>query len=184
MSRPPQNFYTADTHFGHANIIKPGYDNRPWPDIESHDGGMLQNFISTLQSGDTLYHLGDVAWNQQSGDVFFNAMKRHGVRVVWIKGNHDDRCPHACCQHVHDTLWKSVKGAPAGGLWLSHYPHRSWPGSYHGSGHLFGHVHGKLNNQYNGRALDVGVMNWFYHPVSQDQILAALDELGDIKHDV
>ena len=47
-------------------------------------------------------------------------------------------------------------------IFLSHYPHRSWPSSHKGSYHLYGHVHSKLDDEDQAtkrKTLDVGVDN-------------------------
>lgn len=49
------SFVLADTHFGHANVIK--YDNRPFADVNEMDNKMIQNWNSVVKPSDTIYHL-------------------------------------------------------------------------------------------------------------------------------
>jgi calcineurin-like phosphoesterase family protein len=59
-------------------------------------------------------------------------------------------------QEVKEIIYCNQK------IFLSHYPHRSWPSSHKGSFHCYGHVHSKLNHedvQSKRKTLDVGVDN-------------------------
>jgi calcineurin-like phosphoesterase family protein len=59
-------------------------------------------------------------------------------------------------QEVKELIYCNQK------IYLSHYPHRSWPASHKGSYHLYGHVHSKLNSEdrtSKRKTLDVGVDN-------------------------
>ena len=65
-------------------------------------------------------------------------------------------------------------------IFLSHYPHRSWPKSYHGSIHLFGHTHSNLPPW--GLSFDVGVDNiyklyGYFGPISIDQVIEQIEIL-------
>lgn len=166
-----RTFFTADTHFGHGNAV--GFDKRPFASVGEHDLVVTRRFRDAMPPGSTLYHLGDLAWSHDEAAEFMVAMKDHGVRVVWICGNHDSRS--GMSQLLPQNLWLSLKEVPEAGVpgvWLSHYPHLAWPNSFHGSIHLFGHVHGKCGSMppY-GRLLDVGLMNWGYKPVSLVTVL-------------
>jgi calcineurin-like phosphoesterase family protein len=60
------------------------------------------------------------------------------------------------------------------GIWLNHYPMRSWNRSFYGSWHLYGHVHGRLTAQdaANDWTLtkDVGVDVCGYRPWSFEEL--------------
>ena len=59
-SRLTDVWFTADTHFGHTNIIK--YCNRPFKTPEDMNNVMLTNINITVGENDTYWHLGDFAW--------------------------------------------------------------------------------------------------------------------------
>ena len=52
-------FFTADTHFGHKNIIR--YCNRPFETAHEMNETLIANWNKVVHQTDTVYHLGDVA---------------------------------------------------------------------------------------------------------------------------
>ena len=52
-------WFTADLHFGHANIIR--YCDRPWPDVDAMDRGLINRWNATVADDDEVWVLGDVA---------------------------------------------------------------------------------------------------------------------------
>ena len=46
-------FYTADTHFGHANIIR--FCDRPFSSVEEMDRIMIENWNKRVQHEDSIY---------------------------------------------------------------------------------------------------------------------------------
>jgi calcineurin-like phosphoesterase family protein len=54
---PLTTFFTSDTHFGHANIIR--LSSRPFPDVVAMDTGLIANWNARVKPGDTVWHLGD-----------------------------------------------------------------------------------------------------------------------------
>lgn len=56
---PQRTWLTADTHFGHGNIIR--YCKRPFASVEEHDRALMGAFAH-LTEKDTIIHLGDVCF--------------------------------------------------------------------------------------------------------------------------
>ena len=50
-------FFTSDTHFGHANIIK--YAHRPYTDVDEMNKALIDNWNSVVKPNDIVFHLGD-----------------------------------------------------------------------------------------------------------------------------
>jgi len=51
-------YFTADQHFGHANIIK--LCSRPFSDVHEMDEALIENWNRRVTNGDTIYIIGDL----------------------------------------------------------------------------------------------------------------------------
>jgi len=52
-----KHFITADTHFGHANIIK--YCQRPFKDVEAMDKALIRSWNERVKPEDTVFKKND-----------------------------------------------------------------------------------------------------------------------------
>lgn len=155
-------YFVADTHFGHANIIR--YDRRPWETIEEMDEALIANWRRTVRDEDTVYHLGDVAaWTRpltydrdagELGDVApswrgaLDYLKQLTGQIRILPGNHDDLLVANAARIAEETGGRvqivapllEVKGVASATLWLCHYALESW---HHRDKtiHLHGHTH-------------------------------------------
>lgn len=162
-------FFTADTHFGHANVI--GMCHRPYANITEHDMGLVEAWNAVVGPDDTVWHLGDFAyraspkWTRRLFEML-NGTKR------LIVGNHDFK---------GETLklpWKSVDQltetvVDGQTLVLCHYSLRVWRNMRRGAVQLYGHSHGNLPGT--AQSIDVGVDVMGYAPVTWPQIKARLE---------
>ena len=82
-------WYTADTHFGHANIIK--HCNRPFETVEEMDEALIEKWNSLVGSNDIVYHLGDVGMGSDTHTL--ECVGRLNGRKRLIYGNHDSVHP-------------------------------------------------------------------------------------------
>ena len=55
-------WFTADLHLGHRAILR--LANRPFSSIDQHDETIIENINKLVKSGDDLYILGDISFNQ------------------------------------------------------------------------------------------------------------------------
>lgn len=77
-------YFTSDTHFGHANIIR--YCQRPFASVAEMDAVMIQNIQSTLTEDDELYFLGDWSMSYHQYTLIRRLKFCH---LYFILGNHD-----------------------------------------------------------------------------------------------
>ena len=182
-------WFTADTHFGHGNIIK--YCNRPFlsaeeqrlvaedprgrwrvssETVQRHDSTLIDEINAVVTKHDQLWILGDFCWGKEEDATrYVDRIKCKNLNLVW--GNHDHRSIEPLFKKVMEQGMIKVRGQK---IWLNHYPMRSWDGKFHGSWQLYGHVHDRLTSedQENSSQLtkDVGVDACDYKPVSFSEL--------------
>jgi len=181
-------FFTADTHWGHYNIIK--HCNRPW-NVEEHDEALIALWNGIVSKRDTVYHLGDFAMFKavKSGEERMKVYRRTRMRlngkIHLVVGNHDKMSQEVynCFTEVYDGI-RDIK-IDGNKITLCHYPMRSWNCSFHGSFHAFGHVHSRLENIDTGVSCDVGVdvPEWNYAPVPWETLKTKLDKKKKVWND-
>ena len=166
-------WFTSDTHFGHANIIR--FSDRPFKDVQEMDEKLIANWNECVRPDDQVYHLGDFSFSRDPIKV---ARRLMGIKYL-ILGNHDRiKRLKGCFEWIKDVYEIFLSNRKR--IWLSHYPHRAWPGSHKGNIHLYGHEHGNFKDY--GRSTDVGVDCWDYYPVHLDTILEMMKGKESIKH--
>jgi calcineurin-like phosphoesterase family protein len=177
-----KNFYIADLHFGHKNIIR--YDNRPFISVNEMDNVLIKNWNYVVSNDDFVYILGDISWYDDSRTVdIFSRLNGH---KILIKGNHDKISSYlrTSFDKVVDYLEINDNGNK---VVMSHYPMPFWNGQFRDSVHLYGHIHN--SRQWNmmeswreelkqlqdipGRMYNVGCMISYmnYTPRTLDEIL-------------
>ncbi len=82
MSR---QFFIADTHFGHKNIIE--YENRPFNNTEEMDNAIIENWNKTVKKMDRIFILGDFALSNKKRII--ELIKLLNGYKIFILGNHD-----------------------------------------------------------------------------------------------
>lgn len=175
-------FFTSDTHFNHANIIK--FCNRPFKDVKQMNDMMIANWNSVIGKDDTVFHLGDFCLGGAA--EWTKILDRLNGKIYLIMGNHDlknirqgfiSRFEHVAMQmHIEVGMQR---------IYLCHYPFLCFEGSYKDVWQLFGHVHSRKNNtgidagrfQYlYPTQYDVGVDNDNFTPVSFGQVKIIIDK--------
>jgi calcineurin-like phosphoesterase family protein len=170
-------FFTSDSHFGHANIIK--YCDRPYADTKEMDADMIHQWNSVVGHNDIVYHLGDFCFSEHG--KYFYAL--NGAEKHLISGNHDKS------KNIATANWTSVHKAfdlkiGSQMFYLLHYPCLVWNKSHNGAYHLYGHVHGTLDKTsvFRGRSMDAGVDNIArifgqYRPIHIDEVIDLLKDV-------
>lgn len=84
-----KTFVTADTHFGHKNIVvfknEDGSPLRPWDDVEQMNKDMMEAWNTTVGKDDLVYVLGDFCINRR----YLPIAEDLNGRKILVKGNHD-----------------------------------------------------------------------------------------------
>ncbi|MBW1605758.1 metallophosphoesterase [Lactobacillus sp. Sy-1] len=91
------NYFTADTHFFHQDIL--GMDNfapRPFKSIDEMNQTIIENWNARVQPTDVVYHLGDIALYfikpaKEAYRQILAILNQLNGNLILIKGNHDSR---------------------------------------------------------------------------------------------
>lgn len=172
------NYYTADTHFGHENIIR--FCNRPFADVEEMNRRLIDAWNARVSDGDDVYVIGDFAY--RSATSVKSIVEKLAGRKHLVVGNHDVKWMKTC---VPENLFVEIGHALYAvddknrRLWMCHYPCMTWPGSkYESSYHIYGHIHNnkpeefwQLLQKYD-RALNAGAEVNGYMPVTLEELIA------------
>lgn len=165
-------WFTADTHFGHENVIR--YNKRPFSSVSEMDEALIKNWNKIVHPKDTIYHVGDftLLGKKPTADYF----QQLNGRINVIPGGHDHRWvgksdyvsgsghPVVILPPLKTVKFPLPDSDQVQLIVLCHYSMRVWDRSHYGSWHLYGHSHGNLPPLKN--SLDVGVDCWEYRPVS------------------
>ena len=164
-------YFTADEHYGHTNIIK--FCNRPFKDVLDMNEQLIQRHNDVVKPFDTIYHIGDFSLKIAPEKVPVIIARLNGYHY-FITGSHDRWINKSTSEGMHHKvlgpIWEGVIDNRH--VFLSHYPHLSWPRSYHGSLHFHGHTHGKVAHGRN--RYDVGVDVNSFAPISLEAIVKYL----------
>ena len=133
----PKNFYIADWHYDHANVLH--YDNRPFNTVDEMNDTLVDRWNSAVSNEDTVYILGDMFWCGPTKAV--PILQKLNGRKVLIKGNHDRINAEFAQQFDHITDYEEITD-DGNFIVLCHYPivcfrnhtREQWY-------HLYGHVH-------------------------------------------
>lgn len=133
-------FYIADLHFGHKNIL--AFDNRPFPDVETHDAELVRRWNEAVSPSDTVWILGDISWYgpQKTTEILASL---NGTKNL-VVGNHDGRLLKSRDlrdQFAEIVPYKEIEFDGGGGVVLCHYPIPCYNNHFFGWVHLYGHVH-------------------------------------------
>ncbi|MFC5312776.1 metallophosphoesterase [Azospirillum rugosum] len=169
-------FFTSDTHFGHANILK--HCQRPFANIDEHDEELVRRWNEVVGPDDDVHHLGDFAYRcdpKRLASIF----KRLNGRKHLTIGNHE-KGPTLQMKWASEPVPYREITVDGQRIVLFHFGMRVWNAMRYGTLHFYGHSHGKLSG--NRQSLDVGVDCWNFRPVSLEQIRGRLAEFPEFRH--
>lgn len=140
------NYYIADLHLGHENIIK--LSNRPFKTVEEMDKTLIDNWNSRITDNDDVYILGDFSYKGQDPVLYLKQLK--GRKHLLI-GNHDAKLlKNPDCRkyfvEIKDRITVNDNGIQ---IVCDHFPMVEWNGYYRNVLHFYGHIHNNFENETN-----------------------------------
>jgi calcineurin-like phosphoesterase family protein len=185
-------YFTADQHLGHENIIR--YCTRPFASVREMNEAIVANWNSVVGPEDTVHMLGDIAMGRREETIPIIA-ELAGHKILY-PGNHD-RCWYGHGERAllreHEYLETGIETIRQGPVpmtigtrhvVLCHLPYQGDSqekdryGQFRpvdeGEWLIHGHVHGKWRQRE--RMINAGVDVWEFAPVSEETLLALMDE--------
>lgn len=160
-------WFTADTHFGHANIIK--YTKRPFSSVEEMNEVLINNWNSCVAQKDSVIFLGDFCL----GDPIPYLSELNG-NVTFVQGNHDN------IKSLETPIIYLVVQHNNKEIYCIHRP-EDYSTSY--SINLVAHVHDKwlIRKIYYTYLINIGVDVWNYKPTSLEKIIRLIQNFEEKK---
>lgn len=162
-------WFIADTHFGHANIIK--YCNRPFKSVWEMDDAMINRWNSVVDSNDIVFHLGDFALCAPG--YAKSILEKLNGKIYLAVGSHEKTVLRGKLYKYFEDIQESYYiEVGEQDIFVSHCCHKVWHKSHRGTWHCFAHSHGGLDqySETEGKLLDVGVDTHNFYPVSYENI--------------
>ena len=171
-------YFIADTHFGHANIIK--LCSRPFASLCEMENTIIDNWNKKVTNADTVYIVGDMFFSLNNLENILSKLK--GKKIL-VEGNHDDRWLKKIDLNKYFEMVVPLINTYVGdrAITLCHYPLLEWKGSRKvGSKKqsylIHGHIHNKRSSDYNllfknDHALNAGVDINNFEPVTLDELI-------------
>lgn len=177
-------WFTSDWHLGHRNLLSFG-GRTEFSSIEEMNDIIVSNMLSVMKRNDSLYFLGDLAFNRDLILPTLRLFKEKQIKFFWIVGNHDMKYKAEkfsdLCEKIELThIFKKDKKV----IHLSHFPMRLWHRSFDNTYHLYGHVH-KFSKEIEmmkkdyGKSFNVNVEFNNYKPYSFDDIITIMNSKPD-----
>lgn len=197
------DYFTADLHFNHNNIIKycgrGAYKDqnsfrsgteRLFNDVTEMNEHLIKTWNEIVKDNDRVYVLGDVAFGSKSEAI--TLCNRLKGRKTLIYGNHDLKYSKSFWHDAgFDLVHKLGYGAVAEyqEFYLAHYPYRKALMQHDTREYLRDHapveqdkvlLHGHVHTQWiiKDNMINVGVDVWNYRPVSITEIRGIVKHRG------
>jgi calcineurin-like phosphoesterase family protein len=154
--------FTSDTFFGRQLASA----ERGFSSIEEMDDVLIENWNKKINPNDTVYHLGNFAWDPISAE---SAIIHLNGKIFFIGGSYDQHMSEiSLIKNGRHYLLPSISFIPKSHIVLSHWPLLDWPEKEKESIHLHG---GTIkSNIQDGYRFNVSVDNWSFSPVDMDTL--------------
>lgn len=166
-----KRWITADTHFGHFNII--GYCGRPFTSSEEMDQTMIDNWNSIVAPNDIVWHLGDFSFGKGSLLNLPGIVSQLNGDIILYRGNHDRQTRTWYLRAGFKELIGGEYYEIEKNVLLSHKP---YPTKFPNI-NIHGHVHELMHMKELGVYYCVCVEQTNYTPVDLDELIKKAREV-------
>lgn len=155
-------YFTSDWHLNETRIGPFNPFFRPFASVEEQNRVILNNLNEIVQEKDELYHLGDVAMDDEGIKLLEQIKCKNRVLIV---GNYDEDKLETLANYFGEITHK--KDIQLGDIpcHLNHYPTNYVDDRFN----IVGHIHSLWKVKPN--MVNVGVDAWHFRPVSAEEVL-------------
>jgi calcineurin-like phosphoesterase family protein len=153
-------FLTSDTFFGRSlEAVNRGFSNS-----EEMEDALIEKWNSRVQPNDTVYHLGNFAWDPVSAE---SAMTFLNGKILFVGGEYDKCLSElSLVKAGRHHLLPTISYMPKLELVLSHWPMMDWNDKESGTIHAHG---GKIPSSLeSGFRFNANIGNWNMAPIELD----------------
>lgn len=176
-------FFTADTHFGHANILE--LCNRPFETVEEMNETMIKNWNAKVKGSDNVFIVGDMFYRCDPAEAEVILQRLHGKKNLII-GNHDSSWMNKVEleKYFADVSDMKITSDGKHAITLCHYPLLNYK-HQRKAYMIHGHLHAETSEDFfpllckRERVLNAGVDINGYAPVAFDELLANNNRFKD-----
>jgi calcineurin-like phosphoesterase family protein len=166
-------FITSDTFFGREQIIKKA--KRPFDSVEEMDARLIENWNNAVSEEDTVYHLGNFAWNPLVAEKVLSELNGE---IIFMLGEYDDALIETLTYFDHITILdgqihedKDLKAI------LCHWPLERWKGKSRGVYHYHGSTLKSMKTDMKKmNRVNVCCDNWNYTPQSVEDLHSLFED--------
>lgn len=174
---PKKVFFTSDTHFWHANIIR--HVGRPFGSVEEMNETIIRKWNKVVPKDGIVFHLGDVCMcNEDKLAIILSRLKG---TIFLALGNHDKwMIGRSILNHFAGVDFEMQIKVGGQDIILNHFPFLIHGGRHTQAWQLFRHIHTsprgsvilseKRIRMLSPNQYDVGVDNNGFAPVSFEKV--------------
>ena len=166
------NYYIADTHLGHHNIIK--MTNRPFHCVQDMEATLIQNWNRKVKENDHIYIIGDLFYQHDHIDTILSRLK--GKKHL-ITGNHESKWLTDKYKPYFQSIQSSLEITDHNhAIFMCHYPMVSYPKQSRAY-MIHGHIHNDTLFDYwcvllkRAHILNAGVDMNHFEPVTLNELI-------------
>lgn len=155
-------YFTSDWHLNETRIGDFNPFFRPFKSVQEQNDTIIRNLNDIVQPNDELYHLGDVAVDEEGVRLLELVKCQNRILII---GNYDEDKLNLLAKYFGDI--KEEMDLRVGNIdcYLNHYPVNGIPDKFN----ITGHIHGLWKVKPN--MVNVGTDAWHFRPVSEKDIL-------------
>ena len=167
-------FVTSNQQFGRKGAIKTY--KRPFIDVDDMNMQLISAWNSVVSDEDTVYVLGNFAWDPETLEVIINALNGN---IIIVAGEHDKATHEVIEMELNvdiDYLYNAIEEYPEANVVMSYWPLTEWPGKQNGTYSIIGYPDKKYKTNHRTRVINCACDIWDFKPIEIVKLVSLLNE--------